>query len=552
MEIDFNKQISKPSIHNLLKNSYIPISGAAFLCLVVPQSPVCLIGLIVSFTIICYCVSRIESFKHFINCDSVLLKVCTLLSSAGICWSYQKIFYNTWSTSSKLSIIKKMLQFESDLSLIISVFGALIAFIFVYSYLMTVYKIIIGYLHKWNIINKLTCLEKILYICLFALCCVVMSVVFSRTVAFYGSPNNFNLIYTSDTNYIVRKNAYLNIYQSQNDIKQPLFAVFAMPFLGISSLIINLFNLNSTWSAVLMNIPQIALLIISSILVSELMQLPSASRICYIILSFSTYTFILAVFMMEQYIISVFWLLLLMTYISKSGQSNRILLWAAGGSMVTSLICMCYTSHGINRTDCSNWIKRVFASFLGFGILMLAFGRLDIFYDLAESVTVFSAYTGKDVSFSSRLFQYTSFIKDCFIAPEAALNLTFEDYPTWQMLPKTHIDIMGSVLFLIAGITSITDKSRACRIAGLWVLFSVCMLLLFGWGTSENGLILYSLYFSWAFFVLIFKCILKVCEKMNLSGLAIPFSIICCIVMLCNNVPEIIKMIKYAIDYYPA
>ena len=37
------------------------------------------------------------------------------------------------------------------------------------------------------------------------------------------------------------------------------------------------------------------------------------------------------------------------------------------------------------------------------------------------------------------------------------------------------------------------------KICFAWVLFSVVLLAIVGYGASENGFILYSYYFSWAF-----------------------------------------------------
>ena len=77
------------------------------------------------------------------------------------------------------------------------------------------------------------------------------------------------------------------------------------------------------------------------------------------------------------------------------------------------------------------------------------------------------------------------------------------------------------------------------------------MLLGLGWGTKENGLILYALYFGWAFLVLLFQLIEKVESKLNLKFLVPVVTIVVVVVLLVVNIPAIIEMVNFAITYYP-
>ena len=84
-----------------------------------------------------------------------------------------------------------------------------------------------------------------------------------------------------------------------------------------------------------------------------------------------------------------------------------------------------------------------------------------------------------------------------------------------------------------------------------WVGFSVIMLLGLGWGTKENGLILYALYFGWAFLVLLFQLVEKIESKLNIKFLIPVVTMVAVIALLVINIPAILEMVNFAITYYP-
>ena len=94
------------------------------------------------------------------------------------------------------------------------------------------------------------------------------------------------------------------------------------------------------------------------------------------------------------------------------------------------------------------------------------------------------------------------------------------------------------------------DKKSSLLSAG-WVAFSVVMLLGLGWGTQENGLILYALYFGWAFLVLLFQLVEKTEDKLNIKFLVPVFSIGCTVVLAVVNIPAILEIVNFAITYFP-
>ena len=65
------------------------------------------------------------------------------------------------------------------------------------------------------------------------------------------------------------------------------------------------------------------------------------------------------------------------------------------------------------------------------------------------------------------------------------------------------------------------------------LVITIVVLLIIGWGTVENGLVLYSLYFAWAYLSLYFLFLKKILKKERFLQIVI---IIRCIIMLYFNI----------------
>ena len=151
------------------------------------------------------------------------------------------------------------------------------------------------------------------------------------------------------------------------------------------------------------------------------------------------------------------------------------------------------------------------------------------------------------VTFTERLYQFTNFIKGIFISIPGKI-VQLPDHPSYQLITFKTISVIGIIILLICLISSVLNrKNKFSIIAGLWLVFSIILLLIIGWGTVENGLILYSLYFAWAYLSLYFMFIKKVFKNRKVF---ISIIIITSIIMLIFNISELINIIRFAIKYY--
>ena len=74
------------------------------------------------------------------------------------------------------------------------------------------------------------------------------------------------------------------------------------------------------------------------------------------------------------------------------------------------------------------------------------------------------------------------------------------------------------------------------------------LLVILGYGTRENGLILYSLYFNWAFVSLIFLLLKKLLQ--NKKKIFITISIILIVLLVIFNINGLIDLIQFGLQNF--
>lgn len=537
---------------NLKRNWYFPISVMAFFCLSATLTLGYLIGLLLAFVIAIIISTQISSILGQAKNSNITFKALSIATAVGICFAAQESFYADWSVSSKAQALEAMLPITIDIPGTISVFGAVVAIPFVYFCVFLFWNCIERVLRESRIFSEIKTAEWIVYGILLIAMLGYMVFSLAQSQAFYGTELSYDIIYTSDSPSLVKGNVYLALTHPENDLRQPLFAVFAAPFVGIPYLLARVMGASATVQAILMNSAQILMLFTANFMLAKMLKLNSVKRICFMLLTSCTYTQLLFTLMMEQYIVAYFWLIFSIYLIVENQQPERIALWGAGGTLLTSMILLPFMSNKSPVKDFKAWFMDMVKYGLEFVALMLVFCRFDVIFNLMSRISFLSGFTGKTVTFADKIYQYTDFICNCFVAPDAGVNTTAVDHISWQLNPATGISFIGILILVLVAISAIwnRDKKSSLLAAG-WVGFSVIMLLGLGWGTKENGLILYSLYFGWAFLVLLFQLAEKIESKLNIKFLVPVVTIVAVVALLVINIPAIMEMVNFAITYYP-
>ncbi len=538
---------------NLKSNILFLFSAVAFFCLNVDFSVITIAGAFLGILLWMFLCSTHSSFWKIFESTPPLLFVFSTLSSLGLCLRNSTAFYKNWNDSSKAAAVQEKLSLPESFPMIISIVGGLFSLLFVFFCMMFFWKKINTLATETELFKGLKGWEFIVYTVLFLSLIALTIFSFVRTQAFYGTEHNYDVIYSSDSPYIVKYNAYLNLFHSENDIRQPLFAVFSAPFLAIPFLFARIFSSSQSVIAILLNIGQIIILFVSNLIVAKSLELNSVKRVCFISLSVCAFATTLFTLMMEQYILTCFWLMLCIFTICKKQKNHTIALCGASGTMITSALLLPFFLKSSPFKNFKNWFSEAFRYGMSFLLTILVFGRADVFLALAEKYDKLNEFTGHSLSFADKLIQFSHFISSCFITPDAGIDLTKLDHPSWQLAFPTKFNIVGITIFSLAIISIIVNRKKIIsQVSAVWIAFSFVMLVVLGWGTSENGLILYSLYFGWPYLVLLFQLAEKIEEKLRVKFIIPILSVIACVGMLIINIPAFKEMLDFAITYYPA
>jgi hypothetical protein len=556
MKVFLGRAIYKLPVHreqevwaNLKRNWYFPFSALAFFCLETNLDIYQCLGILIAVYMTIFIATQTDSIWKKIQEAPVSLQVISILSAIGVCWAGYVLFCE----ESNLQDFEVFFSGGVSLASILGFLLAVASLFFVFCGMLFFWKKLLSIMKESQVLKDIPTAEYVIYIVLLVLTMTFMVISFMQTEAFYGTNYECDIIYTGDSPLLVKNNAYLELFHGENDIRQPLFAVFAAPFVSIPYLIGELFCFSDTVRAILMNCPQILMLFFTNFLLAKILRLDSMKRIAVMIFQCSTYTYLLFSVMMEQYIVAYFWLVLYVYLLCERGKPKRFALWGAGGSLLTSLIFVVSLSEKSPFKNFKGWLFDMVKCGAEFVALMLFFCRFDVLFSLQSRVTFLTKFTGKGLSFLDKFCQYTSFVEGCFRTPDAGITFTaIPEHVSWQLEEVTKISWGGLVILLLAIVSAILNREKKSgQYAALWLGLSVAMLLFLGWGTQENGLILYALYFGWAFVLLLYLLVEYIAEKCKAAFVAPVICVAGAIVLAMRNIPAIFEMVDFASTYFP-
>ncbi|MEE3343071.1 MAG: HAD-IB family phosphatase [Bacilli bacterium] len=383
---------------------------------------------------------------------------------------------------------------------------------------------------------------------------ILTTIIYTNVNAFYLPKScnkvlcrfgQYDVIYTTDTGYLNQDNTFYKISSRENDIRQPLFGLFAMPFSLSAKFISTFFAFIPNSYYIIFNIIQIITLGITLLMISRFFEKDKKNKYIYLLLSICTYSFILFSFIQEQYIISLFYLILaIYTYYKYKPKINYLYLCSVGTLLTSGIIVPTITTEKLKNFK--KYITNIIKTFLAFVSLVILTGQIIVFFP--EKFMFLKGFTGARIIFTQRLKQYLFFIRSIFIGPlggqEKIINAGYKAYHLY------HIDnysILGIFILILCIISFIKNRKKLiAKISILWIIFSFIILCLIGWGTNENGLILYSLYFFWAFVALISMLI----NSIKNSTLKRLIFVTIIIIMITANLRSFMDILKFCITYY--
>lgn len=547
-----NIQTFTCSHKNFIANCFLPLSAIAFFQLHNTATLEYNIGMVIAVLIISVFSAHISPLKKTIKDIPLIYRIFSILTAGGICLAGLDTYSHNPNQTLYHITINSTAPITVNVSGFFGLFLAILASYFIYCCILYLGKNIFRLIRETGLFQEINSIEWGIYLLLCFISITLVTVCFSKSCAFYTGPTLYDIIYTSDSTSLVADNCYMNLTHPENDLRQPLFAVFSAPFVGLPYLLGKLFRASVPVQAMLLNSVQIILLYLANLMLVKLMRLSRMKRICFMMLASCTYTHLLFTLMMEQYIFAYFWLIFCIFLICEYKNTAPLALWGAAGTLLPSVVLLPFLSKNNPKKSLRMWFQDTVTYGIGFLLLLLLFCRFDVIFNLTKKVSDLSNFTGKTVSFADRVYQYMQFIPNCFVAPNTEQTLSSFGYISWQLTPITTFNYIGAAIFTLAIVSALLNRKQASsRLAGIWVCFSALVLLIFGWGTKENGLILYSLYFGWAFLVLLFQLIERIGALLNTHFLLPLLSIGSPVALITVNLPAIHNLVVFAITNYP-
>ena len=372
------------------------------------------------------------------------------------------------------------------------------------------------------------------------------------TQAFYGAYVNgrrydFDLIYSADSGYLVRTDVFRNVGADQNDLRQPLFGLFATPFSQTAWLISKVLFFLPFGYVTISQILQMLLFLTSMILLSRMMELKGAEKALFLCLMGVSYPVLIFVLTAEQYLIAMFYFVLLL-YLRREERGKTMAFVGASGCLMTSGLWFPLITWD---RDFRQFVRKSFRLLGVFLAVLVLSGRLTTYLDMPSYAAGFAPYIGYTVAPMEKLLQYVNFVGACLLAPPSGIDITMYSHVSWQMLPVTGWSPVGlAVIVLIIGGFLVSRKEKFSRWCAVWAGFSFVLLGLVGWGTVDNGLMLYSLYFGWAVICLVFRFIDRLLDRIRPVKIVLLTAAV--LGMAVWNIYALRNVLIFATQFFPA
>lgn len=545
------------------------ISAVAFFCLEIHGSVWYIVGIPLALVALFFLCKKINVAEE-LRCAAGMRVFC-LLSALGTCIFGARNFHFLHILSVPSSRLRalvaahEMLRPYTVTSIVAAILGAAVGLYFAYAVCVFVCKRLLAFITDFFHRQGISRAEKITYGVLFAVSAILITTFYLNSDAFFPSPKNVNGdIFSADCSLlIVSNNAFLSLSHGENDIRQPLFSVFASPFGAIPYLVS--LAVPFRWSLPLFTaLANLVLLLFSTLILARLLWLSSRERIIFAIVSSLTFSHIAFSLFIEQYIVAVLYLFMLLYAYCEHRRLDTFALYAATGTLTTSCVAALFMAEPSPRKNPAAWIKRLLLLALGFVVLVVAFCRAEVF-NFKDAVNLMR-FTGAKtfVPFSLRLLQFLESVPYYFVSPVANTVFFADKFDTYgNVTPAyyayvtadvTGISVPGIVILVLCGVSAFLNRRNVlARFSAFWIAFCFLLTCVVGWGcgTAENSLFLYALYFGWAYFVLLFMLVQNVAEVFRAKWLVSAVSAVACVVLLWLNIPGVKSMIDFALTYYP-
>lgn len=552
-ELFKNFTFSKKDLINNFKSNLLFFISAVALVILNTQNKSVVICQIVSIVLIFLTLTQVKNVFEKTKSVNKILKVLAGISTIGIAYYTRSKFFTNILEFNFITryldshLIERGLFADKIgyILMIASMFCIYILVTLIFNYLSKMYK---------DILNDVSKGEKISYAVIAVILVSAVIAVYTHTSIFYGNVYKADALYSCDTGSIVSNNAYMNAYHDENDMRQPLFAFFSMPFVGIAYTISLAIPFSNFVWPILLDCVQVLMLLYSNFVIAKLLKLDKKGRVLFVILTMCTYMNFMYTFVMEQYVVAYFWLITCI-YAICNGKQDEFIISATGGAIITNLFLSLWIPKEFSFKKLKKYIFDLIKIGVVFLYILLILGRLDVLVPktLSDKTTLFVKFmNAEELTFVNKLQQYFEYIKNCFITPNTEIRGSFFCPVSIQLKTINSFNFIGIGILVLSIIGFVVSrKEKLSQIAFSWVIFSCIILGILGWGAAENAMILYSLYFGWAFLVLLYQLVKWICSKIKFKYSLYIVTVLLIVLLVIFNIQGAKDLLEFAIINHP-
>lgn len=360
-------------------------------------------------------------------------------------------------------------------------------------------------------IGGISKLERVLLILAATAFTVVISVTYGITDAFDGTVTNYDVIFSTDSGNFIRMDVFYNFAHWENDLRNMLFGAAAMPFALVAKLLAAALFIPKHYITI-MQIIQVLLMLVAGLMIAQMLAPEDAKvRIIAFLGYICSYSFLLFSFIVEQYIFATFFIVLTVYLYCFKKKEAYIPAVFATGTMITSGVILPLV---IYKKDWRDWFKSCLKiGFLYVAVCIICGKLITLVSGFQNAFNLVTRFGGASLTFLEKFQQYSNFVFSVFLKP-ATMIVDRGKWYSYLLQEVSTLNIIGLVLLALAILGfALNHKKAVAKFSFFWIVLSFFVLVIIGWGTYENGLILYALYFGWAFYVLVFLFFDKVFDK---------------------------------------
>jgi hypothetical protein len=532
---------------NSLKRAILVLSAAAFLCLHIHQSSAA-VGVAAALPFLIWFAVKRPRLAEAREMGAPGKAFCAL-TAMGVClWPIEG--FEGWLRS-----ITAFQRLQGFLGVEMGLLSRIAGIVFAVAGLLFVYRMVCLFYERFFVIAReiagdFSREEGIVAVAAAVILAAAVVIVYTQTDAFASPVVTRDLIYSSDSGAIVHENAYLSLNAIENDFRSPLFALFAAPLMGLPYLLGCVLPIPNAIATVLVAV-QAPLLVVSVCLLMKMVKgVHKAARILLPAAVLATHAALLFTVMAEQYSIALFYFSLCLYGLVENGRRNQLLVLGAAGTMIPGA-ALAFIPERVDKKP-GEVLKDALRSGLWGLVLLCSFGCFSVLSRIPETVRNVGRFTGAGVTFQSKFIQFASFAGQVFAAPQAGGIAAADGYMKWRLTETGGVSVFGLVILALVLVSFVLNRRQTfAQISMGWVIVSFLLLCAVGWGTSENGLTLYTLYFGWAYAALLVYLVESLLKAVKLERFSWAVYALGAAAMLLYNLPRLREMVLFACTYYP-